>query len=67
MMPEKNKIKILKTCSKFENMEKIMVDHTGNQDWKLLVLEVCWVLRVNICTSEICYPDVILVNEAMAK
>ncbi len=67
MMPEKNNIKILKTCSKFEKMEKIMVDHTGNQDWKLLVLEVCWGLRVNICASEICFPDFILVKEAMAK
>jgi len=50
-----------------ENSEAIMVDYVGNQQWKLLVLDVCWVLRVNICTSEICFSDFILVEEGMEK
>jgi len=50
-----------------ENLEAIMVDYVGNQQWKLLVLDVCWVLRVNICTSEICFSDFILVEEGMEK
>lgn len=59
MMPEKR--------GEDENTEAIMVDYAGNQQWKLLVLDVCWVLRVNICTSEICFSDFILVEEGMEK
>lgn len=50
-----------------ENMEAIILDYSGNQQWKLLVLKVCWVLRVNICTSEICFSDFILVEEGIEK
>lgn len=48
-------------------MEAIILDYSGNQQWKLLELKVCWVLRVNICTSEIFFSDFILVEEGMEK